>query len=87
MDSYEFNQLLLSLVVAFDILFLIFGHYQKSPFEECFEGSIECFITNWYTWQFIINISYLLYISYFLVKKIRYRQYIRQIDHQVAPPV
>ena len=94
MDSFEFNQMLMAIVLIFNIVVLITND-NNNIIITCSNGDtfemIGCIFNCLYIWMIIVNILYLIYIIYCIIKMVRscfancQRQYIEQIDNQ--PPI
>lgn len=92
MDNFEFNQLLLAIILLFNIVVLII----ESDFKNivmCTEGNtleeFICVISNMYVWMFIVNIIYIIFVTCKIINYIilYQRRYVRQYDTNDVPPV
>jgi hypothetical protein len=95
MTTFDINQLLLGLVIGINLTILIHEHElisnlidKQNPYLiilECSNKNIFiCIINNPYTWLFIINITFIIYVIYIAIKVLirpNMRHYHRQIDH------
>lgn len=95
MDTFELNQIMLGIVLLFNLLVLINGQDYSLLIKECSNGdtyeALRCVFTNLYIWMFTVNSIYLIYIICIVIsaikRSIRNIRYIRQVDHTVAPLV
>lgn len=94
MDHFEINQLIIAVILMFNIAVLIIEDGNQNKFFKCSEGdtyeAFTCIFSSMYTWMLIINVLFLLYIVYWIIKWILsccchpIRRYALQVD---APPV
>lgn len=90
MDNFEFNQLLLATVLLFNIVVLIVESDFNIQMDACTEGNtleaFICVIRNIYTWMFIVNIVYIIYVTRKIINYIilYQRRYMRQSDEPMV---
>ena len=94
MNSFEINQLVITVILMFNITVLIIEDGNQNMILKCSEGdtyeAFVCIFSNMYTWMLIVNVISIIYIIYWIIRWILScccnprERYIPQVD---VPPV